>query len=279
MADTLEICLTSILEQLDHRYEILVVDDGSSDSSLEILELISIRYANFRYIPLLRDKRRRLGDTRNISIEAARGKYIILHLDCDDKWNNHIDSFARVYHDISKRLEIKNFMLSGYQIHIAPKKLLSRNRYQNVYYTEDRILWSQLAAKGKLLCINHKIFRERIPLKGNRKKFLKIFKSQLSSMIVSFSYSPNPLNDFVKYLRRIFLKSDWGLYNSLLNLFFLIPSLAYVILFNRAKRIDFVKYNYRNFCNVDLTKLEKKYLINHGKLNLSKQERSDYFLD
>ena len=279
MAETLEICLISILEQLDLRYEILVVDDGSSDSSLEILELISRRYTNFRYIPLLRDKRRRLGDTRNISIEAARGKYIILHLDCDDKWNNHIDSFVRVYHGISKRLEIKNFMLSGYQIHIAPKKLLTRNRYQNVYYTEDRILWSQLAAKGKLLCINHKIFRERIPLKGKRKKILKIFKSQLSSMIVSFSYSPKPLNDFIKYLRRIFLKSDWGLYNSILNLFFLIPSLAYVILFNRAKRIDFVKYNYREFCNLDLNKLEKKYLMNHGKLNLSKQERADYFLD
>ena len=77
--------LKSVLDQLDNRYEVLVVDDGSNDCSQEKLHEISKNYENFRYIPLMRDSRRRLGETRNISIEAARGKYVILHVDADDE--------------------------------------------------------------------------------------------------------------------------------------------------------------------------------------------------
>ena len=103
------------------------------------------------YIPLTRDYRRRLGETRNLSIEAARGEYVILHIDADDIWEPYIDSFIRVFHELSKRLEFENFILSGYQIHMAPRDLLLKNKYPNVYYTEDRLLCHQLAAKGPYL--------------------------------------------------------------------------------------------------------------------------------
>ena len=124
MADTIEAALKSVLDQLDDRYEVIVIDDGSSDSSREKLDKISKEYSNLRYVPLVRDFRRRLGETRNISIEAARGKYVILHVDADDLWEPYIDSFTRVFHDLSKRLEFESFMLSGGQINMAPRDLL-----------------------------------------------------------------------------------------------------------------------------------------------------------
>ena len=153
MAETIELSLKSVLDQLDERYEVVVIDDGSSDSSVEKLKNLSRTYENLRYIPLARDYRRRLGETRNLSIEAARGEYVILHIDADDIWEPYIDSFIRVFHELSKRLEFENFILGGSQIYVAPKELLLKNKYPNVYYTEDRLLFHKLAAKGAFFSI------------------------------------------------------------------------------------------------------------------------------
>ena len=46
MAETLEAALKSVLDQLDDRYEVIVIDDGSTDSSKEKLHKISKEYQN-----------------------------------------------------------------------------------------------------------------------------------------------------------------------------------------------------------------------------------------
>ncbi len=279
MAETLEVSLKSVLDQLDERYEVVVVDDGSKDSSVEILENLSTLYENLRYIPLARDYRRKLGDTRNLSIEAARGKYVILHIDADDKWEPYIDSFIRVFHELSKRLDFENFVLSGSQIHMAPRDLLLKNKYPNVYYTEDRILCHNLAAKGAFISIKHKLFRTRIPIKTRKKKLIKVIKSQFSSMLVSFSYNPYPAKSFFEYMARIFRKSDWSFIVSSINLMLIFPAFIYGVLFNRAERVDTVDRKYRELCPVDISQIENKYIEKYGKFNLSNDERKIYFLE
>ena len=84
VAATLEAALLSIISQVDNSYQILVVDDGSSDNSISILRDLQKRYSNFNAIFLQRDSRRKLGDTRNISIKAAKGEFVIMHIDADD---------------------------------------------------------------------------------------------------------------------------------------------------------------------------------------------------
>ena len=279
MAETLEVSLKSVLDQLDERYEVIVIDDGSKDSSLKILKNLSQEYENLRYIPLTRDYRRRLGDTRNLSIEAARGKYVILHIDADDKWEPYIDSFIRVFHELSKRLEFENFILCGCQIHMAPKDLLLKNKYPNVYYTEDRILCHKLAAKGALFNIKHKLFRTRMPIKTRKKKLIKVIKSMFSQMLVSFSYHPYPLKSFFEYMERIFRKSDWSLIVSIINLILIFPAFIYGVLFNRAERVDAINKNYRELCIIDPNQIEKKYIEKYGKFNLSEDERKIYYME
>ncbi len=279
MAETLEVSLKSILDQLDESYEVVVIDDGSQDSSVEILKKLSKVYAQLRFIPLIRDYRRRLGDTRNLSIEAARGKYVILHIDADDKWEPYIDSFIRVFHELSKRLEFENFILSGYQIHMAPRDLLLKNKYPNVYYTEDRLLWHKLASKGAYYSINHKLFRTRMPIKNRKKKLIKVIKSNFSSMLVSFSYHPYPIKPFFEYMARIFRKSDWSFIVSSINTILIFPAFIYGVLFNRVGRIDTVKINYRELFEIDINQIEKKYIDKHGRFNLSKDERKIYYLE
>ena len=120
----MEVSLYSIIDHLDNNFEIIIVDDGSNDDSLDRLFKIEKKYSFVKVIPLKRDSRRRLGETRNISVRAAQGKYVLLHLDMDDIWGPYINSFTKIYHDLEKRLDIKNFMLSGKQLQMATKKLI-----------------------------------------------------------------------------------------------------------------------------------------------------------
>ncbi len=69
----------SALEQTYLEREIIVVDDGSTDSSLELLRGYG------RRIQLIPQKHRGISITRNTGLRAARGEYIAL-LDCDDTW-------------------------------------------------------------------------------------------------------------------------------------------------------------------------------------------------
>ena len=122
MADTLEQALTSVLGQLDHRFEVVVVDDGSSDGSVAVLDRLANRFPFLRYISLPRSRKRLLGETRNIGIRAARGKYILLHIDADDVWEPYIKDFVAVFHRI-ERCVGRDIYLQGQQIGIGRKLL------------------------------------------------------------------------------------------------------------------------------------------------------------
>ena len=74
--------LTSIENQSYQDWEVVVVDDGSTDNSMKIIEEFCDRDMRFK---LLRRDREPKGASacRNIGIESARGEYLIL-LDADD---------------------------------------------------------------------------------------------------------------------------------------------------------------------------------------------------
>ena len=103
MASTLKLSLESILKPLDNRFEVIVVDDGSRDKSLVELDSLALKYPILRVIPLKSDRRRKLGETRNVSVRAAKGKYVLLHIDTDDIWEPYIDSFTKIFHELEKR--------------------------------------------------------------------------------------------------------------------------------------------------------------------------------
>ena len=69
----LEKCLNSLVNQSLNDLEIICVNDGSTDNSLEILE----KYAkDFPQIKILNQKNAGLSAARNAGIKAATGKYI-----------------------------------------------------------------------------------------------------------------------------------------------------------------------------------------------------------
>ena len=78
-AHTLERCLDSILKQSFAPFEILVVDDGSTDGTTELLK----RYGD--QIKTFKIENSGVSKARNHAIKQAKGDWIAL-LDSDDEW-------------------------------------------------------------------------------------------------------------------------------------------------------------------------------------------------
>lgn len=76
----LEECLNSILAQTLQEIEILCIDDGSTDCSLEILHSYAAKDSR---IKVFTQKNRYAGTARNVGIKYAKGKYLSF-LDADD---------------------------------------------------------------------------------------------------------------------------------------------------------------------------------------------------
>lgn len=76
-------CLESVIKQYDENFEVLLIDDGSTDASPLICQQYAIKYD---FIKVVHKKNGGLSDARNIGIFHARGEYC-LFLDSDD-WLN-----------------------------------------------------------------------------------------------------------------------------------------------------------------------------------------------
>lgn len=81
--DYLDTCLKSILAQSFTDYEVIVVNDGSTDSSKKICEYYTHKYSHIKLIDKINGG---LSDARNYGIDNAQGEYLIF-LDSDDFWN------------------------------------------------------------------------------------------------------------------------------------------------------------------------------------------------
>lgn len=81
-ASTLEDTVQSVLRQTFRPFEVLIIDDGSTDTTLAVAQSLAERYpAVFAFT----QKNARQGKARNHGIEKARGEYIAF-LDSDDEW-------------------------------------------------------------------------------------------------------------------------------------------------------------------------------------------------
>jgi len=82
--------IESVLNQTYKNIELIVVDDGSTDNTKEVLELIVDD--RFKYIKL--EKNSGMCAARNVGTNLANGKFIAIH-DSDDVW--HKDKLEKQY--------------------------------------------------------------------------------------------------------------------------------------------------------------------------------------
>lgn len=122
----LYVCLNSVLKQTFSNFEVICIDDCSTDSSLEILEYFSRKDSR---IKLLKNSRNRgPGYCRNQGLNNALGKYIFF-LDADD-WINP-DALELLYSK-SEKLNLDALIFKAIVFHNNEKKF----NYE-MYYNMD----------------------------------------------------------------------------------------------------------------------------------------------
>jgi len=81
--------ISSVLEQSHPKIEVVIIDDGSTDNTLEIIKKSFGEYLNRevkgKYISYYFKENTGISDTRNIGVEKAKGEYIAF-VDSDDYW-------------------------------------------------------------------------------------------------------------------------------------------------------------------------------------------------
>jgi Glycosyltransferases involved in cell wall biogenesis len=95
-APYLPACLDTIVNQTYHNIEIICINDGSTDNSLEILN----RYAEYdkRFL-IFSQPNSGQGSARNLGLQLAKGKYVY-YMDSDDLLA--VDALADLYHEAEK---------------------------------------------------------------------------------------------------------------------------------------------------------------------------------
>jgi len=137
--------IQSVLYQQYKNFEVIIVDDGSTDNTEEVIS--NFEFSNLFYFKTPNLER---GAARNFGIAKAKGDYITF-LDSDDiLYNNYLSNAA----ESLNRLGLPVFFHQGYEIKKLDGKVLEK---QNQFISDDL---KQLAKGNHLSCIGVFIRRD-----------------------------------------------------------------------------------------------------------------------
>lgn len=163
-------CLNSITCQSFKSYEIIIIDDGSTDNSYEILAEYQ---RNFDCIRLLKQTNKGQGSARNKGIDIALGKYIWF-VDSDDSIaSNALEILSKKLTDDPVDTLIFSYeFVEDFEEDKEAKKITKKSGFQDGFeckeYTQPEILYSFLEGKIQPLCCN-KIYSKTLFEDGNGK--------------------------------------------------------------------------------------------------------------
>lgn len=132
-------CLNSLVNQTidKSQMEVLLIDDGSKDSSLEICQRYEEKYP---FIKAFSKQNEGVSFARNFGIKNAQGKYI-LYLDSDDQLTpESIKSIVELFDEIYDEVDLVTYFIQPYKdgaflpAHNRYKKLLT---HSGVYDLEE----------------------------------------------------------------------------------------------------------------------------------------------
>mgnify|MGYP003604902028 CR=1 FL=1 len=189
----IEKCILSCYDKdLFENIEILVVDDGSTDHTLK--KVICLK-ENVKNLNVIEQKNQGLGASRNIGLQAAKGKYVWM-IDGDD----YIEpgSLTVILENIEEDLDLYcvNYNVSDEKGKVLYKaypdhyitSILSGSEYYSINY-EKNYTW-QYIFRRDLFLNNNIVFKERINMQDSEilPKILNHVQSVKYVDIVGYNY-------------------------------------------------------------------------------------------
>lgn len=140
-------------------FEVIVIDDGSTDSTAEVLDSLLQKYSNLKYY---RKKNEERGKARNYGYEKANGEYVVF-FDSDDEMLSH---YLQTLHDAIIKSS-PNFIAAKFIIVDGQGKVVNKGNSGQ----KPGLLNYNSVLKGNFLACNFAIKRnnpELIPFVDDR---------------------------------------------------------------------------------------------------------------
>ncbi len=118
-------CISSIINQTLQDIEILAVNDGSTDCSLDILDMLSHRYKG--KLKVMDKENGGAGSARNLGLEYANGEFIKF-VDADDYLN--VDILEKMY-TVAKENNM-SLVRGNYEMILGPFKMQDKCSWSNI---------------------------------------------------------------------------------------------------------------------------------------------------
>lgn len=181
--------LQSVFQQSYKPIEIIVVDDGSTDSSLQIINKIPGEKK------IITQQNKDVSEARNSGIENAKGEYIAF-LDQDDLWNKtkiekQIQVFLKnldvdlVFTDLSK-FNDEGRMWHPKDRHKTASRLSDKNLFE--YLIKKNVLMPSAVMVKKDSIENAGLFDSNFKTCGDYEMWLR-----MAALGMKFNYLPEPL--------------------------------------------------------------------------------------
>lgn len=128
----LEQCIDSLVNQTYKNIEIIIVNDGSTDSSGELCDKLAKRDSR---INVVHKKNAGLGFARNTGLEFVKGKYVTF-IDSDDFAD--VDLIENLYNEII--LNNADTCIGGFKRVNDDGKVLYKEKYKSVTYSGNEVV-------------------------------------------------------------------------------------------------------------------------------------------
>jgi len=188
---TLNQSLNSVLDQKYKNFEVIIVDDGSTDKTLEIAK----KFKDHR-IRIFTQSNQGAWAARNTGIKKSKGKYISF-IDCDDLWTkdklelqlekieknpksevayswiDYIDEDNKFIKEggrsefngnVLKDILLMDFIASGSNILVKKRALDKVGYFRNLPVFQDLDMWIRLAMEYEFVPVKHRQIFYRISI-------------------------------------------------------------------------------------------------------------------
>lgn len=218
----LEKCLASIVNQTLKDIEIICVNNGSTDSSAQIIDKFAQQDSRIKVITI---EHGYLSDARNKGTEQVTGKYLYF---CDsDDWLE-LTAFEELY-NYSEKLDLDFCFLQENRIYEGETELANiKHRLLSIYGCDEEQVYTYHNMKN--------IFLPRL------ETWLHFYKTEFYKKENLYFPSKTFYEDVVVHFKSIFLASKIGFYHKPLYYHLMRKTSALEISHNTAEKLDSVVF-------------------------------------